>query len=89
MGSLIFMIALCLPGADVLSNKLQVYSSGSKCWLEGPLSPGLGCDDTELQKADASWKEGMKQTRVGRVELHPWPHGTQALLLPACLHLLM
>lgn len=46
-------------------------------------------DDAKLQKADASWKEGMKQTPVVRLELHPQARGTLALALPACLHLLM
>lgn len=46
-------------------------------------------DEVKLQKADASWKEGMKQTQVVRLELHPRPPGTLALPMPACLHLLM
>lgn len=72
---------VCFPGV-ARGHYLDTSSSRVFLWVCASLpTPALAqppsCysgplhDDVKLQKADASWKEGMKQTQVVRLELHP------------------
>lgn len=65
---------VCFPG--IARVFLWVCASLPTPALAQPPSCDSGpLHDVKLQKADASWKEGMKQTQVVRLELHPQPRG--------------